>query len=55
MTIVNIKIASETETKLNHVRAELPDCEASATFDETLLALIDVAEGGGAEVLTRMR
>lgn len=44
MSIVNIKIASETETRLNHVRAELDDCSPSATFDETLRALIDLAE-----------
>ena len=44
MSIVNIKIASETEMRLNHVRAELEECGPTATFDETLLALIDLAE-----------
>lgn len=44
MNIVDIKISSTTESRLDHVRAELDSCSASSSFDETLLALIDLAE-----------
>jgi hypothetical protein len=44
MSIVNIKIESQTETRLNHIRAELGSVAPSATFDETLCGLIELAE-----------
>lgn len=44
MSIVTIKITGQTETKLDHIRGELDNCRQSATFDETLIALMEVAE-----------
>lgn len=45
MEVINIRMSATTEDRLTDVREELNDLSPSSSLDETVLRLIEVAEG----------
>lgn len=47
---VDIKTTTQTQSKLNRVREELPSLQQSSSFDETITELIEVANDSNGDI-----